>query len=291
MRNAVASIDRCIDSVLTQYGRDEAYRLQYVIMDGASDDGTIDRIGHYEPDLHRFQSVHDDGPYDAVNRGIGFTDADVIGWINADDAYCPWALQTVASVFESLPDCDWLTTRMAASMSVGGQYVATGASIGFGINAIRRGFHRPDAGFGLGYVQQESTFFRRELWHKVGGLDHQRYDLAGDFELWLRMAKHALLDSVPVPLAMFCHRHDQRSADRRTYERQVLQAVRTHCDEPTRRFGMPPSDANERTKWRRLLRRVAGRPLWRDRIPVLNVVDARSQVVRWRRDWIEQCYY
>ena len=75
------------------------------------------------------------------------------------------------------------------------------------MNYIRNGGFRVGV---FGWLQQESMFFKRDLWEKVEGLN-LKYKLAGDYELWTRFAKYSSLVSVNIPLAAFRVDQDSRS--------------------------------------------------------------------------------
>lgn len=65
-------------------------------------------------------------------------------------------------------------------------------------------------------IQQESTFWRRSLWERAGGVLNEKYDLAGDFELWSRFAELAEIYSVQIPLAGFRFHAAQKTANQQS---------------------------------------------------------------------------
>ena len=84
--NSEKTIEKTIKSVLDQsYGC-----IEYIIIDGASSDGTVDIIKKYEPEFGtrlKYVSESDEGIYHAMNKGIGMASGDLIGIINSDDYY------------------------------------------------------------------------------------------------------------------------------------------------------------------------------------------------------------
>jgi hypothetical protein len=66
--------------------------------------------------------------------------------------------------------------------------------------------------FSLGFIQQESTFWRKSLWDHAGGYLNESLSMANDFELWHRFFSHAKLALVEAPLGCFRVHEDQRSA-------------------------------------------------------------------------------
>jgi hypothetical protein len=84
-------------------------------------------------------------------------------------------------------------------------------------------------GFLLGGIQQESTFWRRDLWEQAGGRLATEFDYAADFDLWMRFAKHADIYSVTVPLAGFRRHGDQKtSRDMNRYQAQAMESFKRH---------------------------------------------------------------
>lgn len=84
--NSAATLRSTIESVLSQKWQD----YEYLIVDGASSDGTIDIIKEYEPKFKgrmRWISEKDKGMYDGINKGIRMAAGDVVGIINSDDFY------------------------------------------------------------------------------------------------------------------------------------------------------------------------------------------------------------
>lgn len=98
-RNAAATIQNTIRSVLEQEYAD----VEYIIVDGASTDGTMEIVNSYGS---RISSVSepDRGISDAFNKGIIRANGSIIGMINADDELLPGALETVTAYFRCNPD-------------------------------------------------------------------------------------------------------------------------------------------------------------------------------------------
>lgn len=84
--NSATTLRDTIESVLSQSYID----IEYIVVDGASKDGTVDIIKQYEPHFGgrmRWVSEKDKGLYDAMNKGIRMATGDVVGIINSDDFY------------------------------------------------------------------------------------------------------------------------------------------------------------------------------------------------------------
>lgn len=105
--NSEASIERTIKSVLNQ-----TYEyIEYVVVDGASKDGTLNIIKKYEPSFNgrmKWKSEPDKGIYDAMNKGICIATGDMIGIVNSDDWLEPDAIENVvklAKITEGYDKC------------------------------------------------------------------------------------------------------------------------------------------------------------------------------------------
>lgn len=84
--NSAATLRDTIESVLRQDYPD----IEYIVVDGLSEDGTTDIIREYEPRFAgrmRWMSERDSGMYDAMNKGIRMATGDIVGIINSDDFY------------------------------------------------------------------------------------------------------------------------------------------------------------------------------------------------------------
>ncbi|MBM4094214.1 MAG: glycosyltransferase, partial [Planctomycetes bacterium] len=178
-------IEQTIRSVLLQ-----GYpNLEYVVMDGGSRDESLRAIRRYEAWIDHVASEPDRGQYDALNRGFHRCTGGVMGWLNSDDFYLPDALWAVGGAFADLGDVQWL---VGTSSFAGEDGVACNPCNLRPVDTvcIRAGLHD---GRVSPWVKQESTFWRRELWEAVGGRLDDAMRAAGDFDLWLRMSRHAEL--------------------------------------------------------------------------------------------------
>ena len=81
--NSVDTIEDTIKSVISQDYSD----VEYIIIDGASTDGTLDVINRYKDNIKTVVSESDKGIYDAMNKGIQLSSGEVIGILNSDDIY------------------------------------------------------------------------------------------------------------------------------------------------------------------------------------------------------------
>ena len=223
--NQARFLDAAILSVLTQPGE-----IEYIVMDGGSTDGSREIIERHAPRLAHWQSERDGGQYDAITRGFARTTGDVMAWLNSDDMYAPGAFATAAEIFAQFPAVQWLTTTAQIRWDTDGRMARILNVPGYSRDAYYAGEHLP-AGkhFSLGWIQQESTFWRRSLWEKAGAQIGAGFPLAGDFELWARFFKHAELYAVEVPLGGFRFHGDQKTGgDRAEYMAEAERALAAH---------------------------------------------------------------
>lgn len=81
--NNAATIKDAIDSVLSQTYKN----IEYIIIDGASTDGTVEIVKSYGDKIATFISEPDRGLYDAMNKGIALATGEIVGILNSDDFY------------------------------------------------------------------------------------------------------------------------------------------------------------------------------------------------------------
>ncbi|MGE0739482.1 glycosyltransferase family 2 protein [Sulfurimonas sp.] len=95
--NNAKTIKDAIDSVL-----DQTYdNIEYIVVDGASTDGTVEIVKSYGDKISKFISEKDKGLYDAMNKGITLATGDVVGILNSDDFYIDGnVIERVAKEFE-----------------------------------------------------------------------------------------------------------------------------------------------------------------------------------------------
>lgn len=214
-RNSAEYLDRCLASVLLVQPGSHDVRVH--IQDNLSTDGTQDIAAKWSSHDVTFKSEPDDGLYDAVAKASSkIVPGEIMTWLGSDDFLLPGALSTVASAFQAYSNVLWLT---------GLPFVGSDDEGSFDLPKMVR-YSRKDLSAGLhdgrsrGFVMQEGTFWRTDLWLQVGGIDN-RYRFAGDWDLWRRFAQITPLYVLELPLARFTFRDGQLSSDMQSYYQEV----------------------------------------------------------------------
>ncbi|MFZ5617495.1 MAG: glycosyltransferase [Pseudomonadota bacterium] len=211
--NGAAFIEETLKSVVSQ----NYSNLEYIVVDGASTDGSLSIIEEYRSRISTLIVEPDEGHADALNKGFAAATGDILGWINSDDILLPNALSFVDRLFRRHPDIDWITGR-PSSMGEDGKIRWIGPLRPWSRLRFLSGDNK--------WIQQESTFWRRSLWRRAGGALDLRYALANDFDLWRRFFRSAELHSVDRYLGCFRVRTGQRSiAFKSQYEKEMASII------------------------------------------------------------------
>lgn len=188
--NSAATLEETILSVLNQ-----TYdNVEYIIIDGGSTDGTVDIIKKYADRLAYWVSEPDNGMYDALRKGFEKATGDILCWINADDFYYKAAFSTVSDFFEQNPAIKWIK-GYNVNYNLKSQITSVTEPIAVSNRLLSRGFYQPR--YRMPFIQQESTFWRRELMESVDLSLFCRFKLAGDYYLWFSFSKVSKLHFIP----------------------------------------------------------------------------------------------
>jgi glycosyltransferase involved in cell wall biosynthesis len=198
----------CLKSVINQ----DYPTIEYIVVDGLSNDGSVQTIEKYQQHLAHILNETDHGHYDAVSKGFSLATGEIMGWLNSDDWLLPGSLRIVGEIFNKYPEIRWLSTSYPLTINKDGSIVRQRFIGGFNSQTFFQGANLPfGSHYQRGNIQQESTFWRRSLWDDAGGYLSNKCSLAGDFELWSRFFHLAELYAVRAPLAAFRLHGNQRS--------------------------------------------------------------------------------
>lgn len=167
-------------------------RLEYLVVDGGSTDGSVEIIRRYADRLAWWVSEPDRGQTDAINKGFARARGEILAWLNSDDTYEPGAVSEAVAALLAHPEAAMVygdANFIDESGRVTGRFPAAQTDYA----RLRRGYV---------HIPQQAAFFRADLWKQVGPLDPSFF-FAMDYDLWVRLARLAPLVYVPRTWANF----------------------------------------------------------------------------------------
>ncbi len=218
--NAEHYIEECIASV-----RAQSYpRVEHVIVDGKSTDGTLSIIKKHEHEYNmRWVSEIDRGSTEATNKGMRMAEGAILGILPSDDLLLPWAIGTVVQEFQGDHHAD-LVYGDLIRMPYGGKFGAiyfdppeTSLTTHLRFNSI--------AGMAI--------FFQRRVFEALNGFDEQ-FRIVSDYDFWLRAAeKRFKFSKVDEVLACFQFRKTSISVGNPAAHRRERLAIgrKHHLDQ------------------------------------------------------------
>ena len=186
--NQARFLETTIRSVLAQ----DYPRLEYIIVDGGSTDGSLAIIERYADRLAWWVSEPDLGQTDAINKGFARARGEIFAWLNSDDTYLPHAVSEAVAYLQAHPEVG-MVYGDANFIDEHGRVIGR-------FNARQTDYRR--LRWGAVYIPQQAAFFRASLWRQVGPLDPTFY-FAMDYDLWVRIAALAPLRYHPRLWANF----------------------------------------------------------------------------------------
>ncbi|MER2544511.1 MAG: hypothetical protein CRU78_04575 [Candidatus Accumulibacter phosphatis] len=229
-------------SVLSQSGD---FFIDYFIKDAGSTDGTASilqdccrKIASGRPSLNclgiriRVESMPDSGLYDALHYSFKQDfwrndPSDILTYINADDVFHVGAFEIACQVFLASP-AKWICGQKHIINANGDLVVTPQFPLSYSREDIEAGLHD---GRSLYFIQQEGSFWLREIYSLVGGIDLS-LKLAGDFDLWQRFAAQTELLALDRPLGSFRSHGGQLSSEIDKYYAEVDGIQRQRCCQP-----------------------------------------------------------
>ena len=205
-------------TILSVLGQDYP-NIEYFVVDGGSNDESVEIIRKYGDRLAWWVSEKDQGQSDALNKGFARATGEILAWLNSDDTYFPGAVSEAVANLKGHPEAG-MVYGDANLIDETGRVVTKFASKQTDYRRMLRGSV---------HIPQATTFFRADLYRQIGPLDLSLF-FAFDYDLWVRLAKVSEIRYVPRLWANFrLHTHGKSVAndDRcypdmlRVYEREV----------------------------------------------------------------------
>lgn len=243
--NSERFIAEAIESVISQKG---GFSIEYIIMDNCSTDETLSIAEEYKQNIESgARKIHcdevqmtiisepDSGMYDAINKGFSHATGNIYAWINSDDMYLPGAFSAVQRSLEMYPQINWIK-GITSYIDVNSSIYSAGKCHLYVQEWIREGIYGPV----LYFIQQDSVFWRSDLWELVEN-EISQYSLAGDYFIWRRFAEHHALYSLNAFVSCFRKVSGQKSEAINRYWEEANSfnsqlAVRIRTNERVARF-------------------------------------------------------
>lgn len=217
--NGSKVIEKTIQSVINQSYK----KIQYIIIDGGSDDGTVDIIRKYESNIHFWLSERDHGVYDAMNKGLNIASGKWVNFMNAGDYF--FSDDTLSDLFSAEADYEKF------GLIYGDAEFRTD-SLSYIIQASEECSTNEFMPF-----SHQAAFFRNNIINELKF--DTKYRIAADADLCLRMLKNGcLFKHVPVTICSYNAQHGLSMENDiiRTKELIAIQACLNGIDPDSRYF-------------------------------------------------------
>ena len=179
--NQARFLEKTMRSVLEQ----DYPRLEYLVVDGASTDGSVDLIKKYAGQLKWWVSEKDKGQAEAINKGLTRAKGEIVAWINSDDYYMPGAIAGAVKALDEHPEVGMVYGNV--------RVVDEHEKI---LNNLAYADWQVADLMAFRIIGQPAVFMRREVLEKTGFLDPS-YHLLLDHQLWIRLALAGGMKYVP----------------------------------------------------------------------------------------------
>ncbi|MBI2805966.1 MAG: glycosyltransferase [Planctomycetes bacterium] len=233
---------RTIESVLGQ----DYPRLEYLVFDGGSSDESVEILRTYG-DRFFWRSGPDGGQSDAINRGLGRAQGEILAYLNSDDVLLPGAITTIVEYFRQHPEWD-LVYGNAGHIDEADGYLGAYPTAPYSFERLVQDC----------CICQPAAFWRRAVVERIGPFDESLH-YAMDYEYWMRLDRAGgRLAHVPEFLACSrTHAATKTLSARLNVYREILQVSRRHAGDASfsQYYAYWHHRCHERQRgWPRLLR-------------------------------------
>ncbi len=182
--NAESTIERCLNSINNQ----DYSNIEHIVIDGASDDKTLEILEKQQNSISHLVSEQDNGIYDALNKGIKLATGDIIGFLHADDLFA--SQQTISQIVALFNqkntdsvygDLEYISSK--------GKIIRYWKSSEFTLSKLKKGWMPP-----------HPTFFVRASVYQKCGLFDTKFKIAADYDFMLRVLGRYKISTAYLPL-------------------------------------------------------------------------------------------
>lgn len=170
VKNDVLNIERTIKSIISQKNK----KIEYIIVDGNSKDGTTDIIKKYKKKIDKISFKKDNGIYDAMNNGIKMSNGKYLGFCNSGDIIRKKGIQRIQKKLNKNIDVLFATVKR--------HYL--------GKTITKSGFNLKRLNYNFDFATSHSTgFFIKKKFHKILGFYDLKFRCSADYDFYLRLFK------------------------------------------------------------------------------------------------------
>lgn len=179
--NAEQAIGKAIQSVLLQ----SYQHIEYIIIDGQSQDSTMQIVQKYADKITKIISEPDSGIYDAMNKGINYASGDILYFLNADDRlYNHDVIMHIMSQFANNDKVELVFGRL--------QFENVPRKHQVIVDELQSATYKNRRDILTHIPPQQAIFARRKVFEQVGKFD-TNYVLGADTDWFLRCIKNKIL--------------------------------------------------------------------------------------------------
>lgn len=211
-----------LNETLTSIFAQNYPHLEVVVIDGGSTDNSVEVIKSWEQSLSYWHSERDNGQSNAINQGMRHCSGEIVAWLNSDDFYWKDSLWTVGRAYRQYPD-------HGLYVGNGFRYKESG-KLYKSFCPHHVAFNRQALTYGLDYILQPSTFFLRQAWEAVGGLNEELH-YAMDWDILIRISQRYPVVTINEFLSV-SREHDETKTNTGKLRRiaEIFEMIQRHSD-------------------------------------------------------------
>ncbi len=195
--------------------------LEYLVMDGGSEDNSVEVIRKRESELRFWRSERDRGQAAAINEGFARCSGVIFGWLNSDDLYTPETFSDVAAILAKISDQPAVMYGGCELFNDGKRSREVRPAVSFDSELLRV----------TDYLDQPSVFWTRAAWELIGPLDESLH-YAFDWDWFLRAARSCKFICSDKVLSQYrIHSEHKSGTGGAERWRELVEVVRRHSSD------------------------------------------------------------